>query len=68
MGFTFTDLTCLALSTGTGVYFLLKSNYAYSKKTMNVYTYLMHILLAFALFGKLIKILIFLSQSGLYSF
>lgn len=52
MGLTLTDLSCLALSTGTGAYFIQKSKYSFKMKTMNVYTYFMHSFLAIGLIGK----------------
>ena len=52
MVFSFTGISCILLSAGTGAYFLKKSCYSYKKHTMNIYTYLMHILMASCIIGK----------------
>jgi len=52
MVFSFTGISCILLSAGTGAYYLKKSCYSYKKHTMNIYTYLMHILMASCIIGK----------------
>ena len=52
MVFSFTGISCILLSAGTGAYFVKKSCYSYKKHTMNIYTYLMHILMASCIIGK----------------
>lgn len=52
MVFSFTGISCILLSAGTGAYFVKKSCYSYKKHTMNIYTYLMHNLMASCIIGK----------------
>jgi len=52
MVLSFTSICCILLSAGTGTYFVKKSCYSYKKHTMNIYTYLMHILMTSCIIGK----------------
>lgn len=52
MAISFTGISCLLLSVGTGAYFINVSRYAFQKRTMNVYTYLMYILIFSGIVGK----------------
>jgi hypothetical protein len=57
MSFTATDISCLVMSLITSAAVVKKTRSSFVKHTMNIYTYLMLILILLALIGKLDSLL-----------
>ncbi len=61
MTFSLTDISCIVLSTGVLIYLALNSRFSFQKHTLNIYSYLMLIFIAY---GLIVRALFFLTTIG----
>jgi hypothetical protein len=61
MTFSLTDISCIALSAGVLVYMGLNTRFSFQKHTLNIYSYIMIVLIAY---GLIVRAFFFLTTIG----